>query len=236
MFDFIREEDGGWYFQYYENKELLSKKIYMYFLNKIINSINYNKFNSIVLNSLKSTKYIYKIEKALNKELELYGYNVYNPRYTNNRHITTYNLYGIFLGAINGNIEYYGSLLNKYAKYKKCDYDIEDIEKKYEKCFELRMRIMDKGFFVNLDLDDDVYGIVHHLISSSKLNNIKKNDEYYDYYEPLIKSYNLSYELSSLLNIDYLEEYYNDILAWIDNFNLLGVNKMPKVKRINKKV
>ena len=172
MFDFIREEDGGWYFQYYESKELLSKK----------------------------------------------------------------NLYGIFLGAINGNIEYYGSLLNKYAKYKKCDYDIENIEKKYEKYFELRMRIMDKGFFVNLDLDDDVYGIMHPLISGSKLNSINKNDEYYDHYEPLIKSYNLSYELSSLLNIDYLEEYYNDILVWIDNFKSMSVNKMRKVKKINKKV
>lgn len=231
MFNFIKEEDGGFYGEYYENKELFSKKVYMYFLNNTINNIDYNKFDSIIINSLKAIKYTYKINELLDKEFKLYGYCTYNNRYTNNKHITAYNLYGLFLGAIDGNIEYYSSLLSEYSKYKKSDNDIENIEKKYEKCLKLRSRIIDEGFYVKVTLDDEINSIMNSVNCLDKLDSIE-NDEYDNYY----KNYNLSYQLSSILNIDYLEEYYNNILDWIDKFKMKGVNKMPKVKKIAKKI
>lgn len=233
MFNFIKEEDGGFYGEYFENKQLFKKKVYMYFLNNTINNIDYNKFDSIIINSLKAIKYTYKINELLDKEFKLYGYSTSNYRYINNKNITAYNLYGIFLGALEGNLNYYSALLNEYSKCKKYDKNIETIEKKYEKCLKLRSRIIDEGFYVKVTLDDDINSIIHSINCLDKLNNIKKSDENY---KAFIKSYNLSYQISSILNIDYLEEYYNNILDWIDKFKMKGVNKMPKVKKIAKKI
>lgn len=232
MFNFIKEEDGGPSHIEYSDKELLLKKLYMNMLNNKIKKINYKKIYSIIESSLYAIKYIEKCEKYLDLEEKKYGHKMYKINYEENKRVAIYNLYGFFLGTIDGNYQHYLNIINKEDDCKDNNNYINEIKTLIKLHLKLRGKVIEYGIYKNINYYNDIESVMRHIPTIEKIDDLKDSNKVYDGF---IKSYRLSYGVSSLIDINQLNILFNSITNYVDRFSFSSVNKMPKVKKIIRK-